>query len=153
MQQQIWFLLTHLLFLFLFLFLVLSISPLLFLFLLQWPPEVYAGELPGKPADVYAVGCILYELCMGAASIHVPPTTCFLLPSKRGEALDALYQHCSLPSSSSSNDKDDSNNNNGYPYRRDLGEVIASMVRELPKERASFREIVTRLKQMKEIRN
>mmetsp|Transcript_4367 Transcript_4367/g.6118 ORF Transcript_4367/g.6118 Transcript_4367/m.6118 type:complete len:228 (+) Transcript_4367:2-685(+) len=81
---------------------------------LYWPPEVLAGETPGKSADVYSVGCILYELCMG---IRHPGTG--LLTERKGPLLEGMREY----------------------YSNHLVDLISAMVATNPSDRPTFHEI------------
>ena len=50
---------------------------------------MYNGEAPGKPADVYSLGCVLYELCMGTSR----SASALLLFDKKEVLLKELFDN------------------------------------------------------------
>lgn len=53
---------------------------------IYWPPEVWAGESPSKQTDIYSVGCIFYELCLGNSH----PATSLMLFERKPQLLKDL---------------------------------------------------------------
>eukprot|EP01119_Soliformovum_irregulare_P016555 TRINITY_DN4805_c0_g1_i2.p1 TRINITY_DN4805_c0_g1~~TRINITY_DN4805_c0_g1_i2.p1 ORF type:complete len:463 (-),score=123.60 TRINITY_DN4805_c0_g1_i2:13-1401(-) len=83
--------------------------------LIYWPPEVYAGEKPGKPADVYSMGCIFYEMLVGTSR----PATSLLLHEKKKGLLSEICKH----------------------YNRDIEMLIARMVEDHIEDRPTFEAV------------
>lgn len=83
---------------------------------IYWPPEVWAGEAPSKETDIYSVGCVFYELCMGNSY----PATSLLLIERKEELLEELSSRIG---------------DEGYLLTR-------SMVDQDPKNRPSFHKIL-----------
>jgi len=87
---------------------------------IYWAPEIFQGEMPGKAADVYAVGAILYELCMGPSK----PATSLLLSEKKVDLLNEIKL---------------------FYGSADLYILISCMVQYLPSDRPAFQQVVEAL--------
>ncbi len=87
--------------------------------MLYWPPEVMEGRAPTKSADVYAAGCVLFELCMGRGIVAIA----LLVTEKRSALLPRF--------------------NAEYPA---LAELVETMLDHAAEKRPSFEECLQFIK-------
>lgn len=77
---------------------------------------MWAGESPSKSSDIYSVGCVWYEICMGGSR----PATSLLLPEKKPILIEEL----------------------GLRYGRDVCIVISSAIHTRPEKRPTFEKFL-----------